>query len=213
MKLHNSLMRSLGAFIALVVLILFVAPDFADARRGGGSRRSFGGSKRSTSRQQPKSSFGGKKSTQTRTPATAQRKAMPKTGGNALSSSKAYTSKYGTPRKTETRTMKDASGQTRQYRVNDYGGYGSGLMTGYMMGSVPFMWSMPFHPAFYYSKPYYATNPDGTVSVYPPTFNASKLIFTIIIAAVIIYIIYAIVRNARRKKRSSGETRSYSSFG
>ena len=181
------------AFLAVSLLWILIYPDILEARggRGFGGSRSFGRSR----------SFGGSRSyTRSRSyssPATRQSVA-PRTsfGGTRLSSSQQYTSRYGTPRKTiPAGTM---SGVPRNYVVNDYGGFGSGLMMGYMMGHTSWMWSMPFHPAFYYGRPHYVENPDGTMSVYPPTFSFTKLIFTILIIGAIIYIIYVIIRNRRR---------------
>ncbi len=208
MRNKHRILNILASLFLALTLFLFVAPDIADARRG--SRRSFGGSRRSYSK--PKSTQ--KKSTQ---PKSSQRRSMVSPtnkkvtsfGGNRLSSSKAYTQKYGTPRKKSTVQGKNAQGMPQRYVVNNYGGYGSSLMTGYLLGSTSWMWAMPFHPAFYYSRPYYHQNADGTVSVYPPTFSATKLIFTLVIAAVIIYIIYTIIKSRRRKSREL----SQSSFG
>lgn len=211
MKSKNRTLNIIAVFFLLVTVFLFVAPDILEARRGGGgSRRSFGGSRQKSV--QPRSTQ--QKSTQTQrqsTPMISQnQKRATSFGGNRLTSQQAYTQKYGTPRKQSAVTGTNATGQQQRYIVNNYGGYGSGLMTGYMMGTTTWMWAMPFHPAFYYSRPYYHENTDGTVSVYPPTFSTSKLIFTIIIAGVILYIIYAIIRNKRRRKN---QVYSQSSFG
>ncbi len=194
-----------GIMLIIALIILFVAPEFADARRGG---RSFGGrrstsksyksntrSKTSTARK-PTSSMNASKSTN-----PAKRTSF---GGSRMTSSKAYTSKYGTPRKKTEYTGTNAAGQQQRYVMHGYGGYGSGLMTGYMMGTTSWMWSMPFHPAFYYSRPYYVNNPDGSMGVYPPTFSFTRLLFTLIVVAIILYII---VRLIKRKSRNS---RSYS---
>lgn len=165
-----------------------------DLRRGGrgfgGSRRSFGGSRRSSSKRSTSPSR-----------ARSKPKASPKApsfGGNRISSSQAR-QKYGVPTKTQPVTKASASGQQTQYVMHHYGGYSSGLMTGYMMGSTSMLWMMPFHPAFYYSRPNYVENADGTVSVYPPTFSWGKLFMTLIIVGVIVYFI----RNYFRKKRNA----------
>jgi hypothetical protein len=126
-----------------------------------------------------------------------------------MASSKEYTSRYGAPRKSTPFTGRNAAGQPQRYVMHGYGGYGSGLMTGYMMGSVPFMWHMPFHPAFYYGRPQYVNNPDGTMGVYPPRFSFSRLLATVIVAALIFWIIFRIIR--KRKQRDSGSY-SQSSF-
>lgn len=206
MKKHN-LMKGIMTFLVVALIWMFVGPDILDARRGSSGRRSFGGSRKSKSTK----TYNKNKSQTKRTTPAAKRNIGPKPsfGGNRLNSSKDYTKKYGTPRKTQTKTMSNAQGQQQRYVMHSYGGYGSGLMTGYMMGATPFLWSTPFHPAFYYSRPYYVNNPDGTIGVYPPTFSWSKLLFTIIIVGIIAYIIYVIIRNKKQKARSD----SQSSFG
>jgi len=120
-------------------------------------------------------------------------------GGTRMNSAKEYTSKYGVPRKSIQGNQ--IQGVPQNYRVMDYGGYGSGLMTGYLMGHSTFLWSMPFHPAFYYTRPYYVTNKDGTVSVYPPTFSASKVIFTIMMAGGAGFFVYHLIRRRRLNRR------------
>jgi hypothetical protein len=197
--------RFFATLMILVVGILFIAPDFAEARRGsrsfGGSRKSssYSKSKSSSSKSKSKSSFGNKRSSSK--PQTASQKAASSFGGKRLGSSKDYTKKYGTPRKTTAIPARTTGGPS--YVTYGYGGYGSGLMTGYMMGTTSWMWSMPFHRAYYYSRPYYVDNPDGTVGVYPPTFSWSKLIFTFIIITVIVFVIVAIVRNRKKSKNIS----------
>ena len=200
----DTMMKGFMAFLVVALIWLFVAPDILEARRGSrGGSRSFGGSRSKSTRTTQKSKTPSKQST-----SAAQRSTGPKPsfGGTRLNSGKNYTQKYGTPRKAETRTYKNAQGQNQRYVMHSYGGYGSGLMTGYMMGATPFLWSTPFHPAFYYSKPYYANNPDGTIGVYPPTFSWSKVFFTVIIVGIIVYIIYVIIRNKKRKARSVSQS-------
>jgi hypothetical protein len=180
--------------------------------RGGSRGGSFGGSRgfstpktapvpKNTVPSPPRSSFGG---------STPSKQSGSSFGGTRLNSHSDYTQKYGTPRRTETRTFNNSQGVPQNFVVHDYGGFSSGLMTGYLMGSTSWMWSMPFHPAFYYGRPYYVNNPDGTQSVYPPTFSYTKLLLTLIILSAIIYIIYAIIRSRRR---SGGSSMSKSSFG
>jgi hypothetical protein len=91
-------------------------------------------------------------------------------------------------------TLPNNSGSNQNYVVHNYGGRGDGFMMGYMMGSVPFMWRTPFHPAYYYSQPSYVTMPDGSVEVYPPTFSYSTLIFTLLIGGLIVYVIVRVIR-------------------
>jgi len=209
MEAKNRLTKIIGIFILVMTLMIFLAPDVAEARRGGGfggfgRSRSFGGS-RSRSYQtprstRPRSSFGNRGTTTPR--ATPSSRAASSFGGRRLDGgAKQYTSKYGAPRKTSSQTI-TRNGVSQNYVMHSYGGYGSSLMTGYMMGTTSMMWMMPFHPAFYYSRPYYVDNPDGTVGVYPPTFNWSKLFFTIIILAVIIYIIRTVIRNRKNNNYS-----------
>jgi len=202
--MKNKIYKFFGIMLLFTVLAMFVAPEMAEARRGFGgfgrsfSRRSFGGSRSFRSqrspRTQPRSSFRNRTTTPQRI--TPSQRATSSFGGQRMSSSKAYTGKYGTPRKSTSQTI-TRNGVSQNYVMHSYGGYGSGLMMGYMMGTTSWMWMMPFHPAFYYSRPYYADNPDGTVSVYPPTFSWSKLFFTIIVIALIIYIIKVIIRGRR----------------
>jgi len=74
---------------------------------------------------------------------------------------------------------------------------------GYMMGSIPFMWHTPFHPAYYYSRPSYVTNPDGTVEVYPPTFSYMTLFFTIVIIGGIVLLVVVAIRRRRMYSESN----------
>ncbi|MBI5324862.1 MAG: hypothetical protein HZB41_06260 [Ignavibacteriae bacterium] len=198
------------------VAILLLAPDIAEARGSFGGRgfgrsfgRSFGG--RSFRRSAPRSSFGRQRSMATN-PArmTPSERAASSFGGRRLNTSGDYTAKYGVPRKTQPFTGTGGAGMRQNYVIHNYGGYGNGLMMGYMMGHTSWMWMMPFHPAFYYSRPYYVDNPNGTVSVYPPTFDWGKLFFTILIAGAIIYIIYSIIRNKRRMRQGYSSQSSFS---
>lgn len=170
------------------------------SRGFGGSRRSFGGSRRSST---PKS----RPSRSARTAPRTSPKA-PSFGGSRISSQQAK-QRYGVPTKTSTVNSKSATGQNTQYVMHHYGGYSTGLMTGYMMGTTSWMWMMPFHPAFYYSRPNYVENPDGTVSVYPPTFSFGKMLMTILIIGVIIYF----VRNFFRRNSNSNNSTNQGSFG
>jgi hypothetical protein len=197
-------------FVAIIIALLWllIGNDVLNARggRGGsfGGSRSFGRSSPSRTSSAPRSSFGGSRATSLSGGRSSSFSAT------KMNASRDYTTKYGAPRRTVAgNTMAGVPGN---YRMNDYGGFSSGLMMGYMMGNTSMMWSMPFHPAFYYSRPYYVTNPDGTVGVYPPTFSFAKLFFTLIIVGGIAYIIYVIIRNRRRNAGSWGVTHSQSSF-
>jgi hypothetical protein len=207
------LYRFFIALMCLTFLAVFILPDQADARGGsfGGSRgggsfgggRSFGGS-RSFGNSGSGSSFGGSRSGSSglsgRSMGTVTRSTpsgLSSFGGRRLGSSGDYTARYGAPRATMPAQQLNSS-MPANYMVHDYGGFGSGMMMGYMMGQSSWMWSMPFSRQFYYSKPYYVENADGSVDVYPPTFSFGKLIFTLLILGAIGYIIYVIIRNRRR---------------
>lgn len=193
---------NLSIFLLVLTVFLFIATDILEAKKGGGSfggRRSTGRSYSRTPRttSPPRSSFGNRRTT---TPKPVQRN-QTSFGGTRMNSAKEYTSKYGVPRKSiQGSNIKGVPGN---YRVMDYGGYGSGLMTGYVMGHSTFMWSMPFHPAFYYTKPYYVTNKDGTVSVYPPTFSVSKVIVTVLMAGGGIFFVYHLIRRRRLRRQAA----------
>ncbi|OGU41943.1 MAG: hypothetical protein A2X61_11790 [Ignavibacteria bacterium GWB2_35_12] len=215
MKTTKRILHLRAIIILFAFTILLLAPDIAEARGSFGGRgfgRSFG--RRSFGRSAPsrsRSSFGRQRS-MTSSPVrnTPSQRAATSFGGRRLNSSGDYTAKYGVPRRSQTFARTNAQGLPQNYAIHNYGGYGNGLMMGYMLGHTSWMWLMPFHPAFYYTKPYYADNPDGTVSVYPPTFDWGKLFFTILIVGAIVYIIYSIIRNKRRMKQGYY---SQSSFG
>lgn len=210
----------------LVLVILLAMPEDAGAMRGGfggggrsfgGGGRSFGGSRSSGGSRSfgsprtstPQKSFGGTRSSAPKAIPNTPQGRVSSFGGNRMSSGTQYTQKYGTPRRTETRSFAGANGVQQNYVMHSYGGYGSGLMTGYMLGHTPWMWSTPFHPAFYYGRPYYVTNPDGGVEVYPPTFSYAKLFFTLIIVGAIIFIIYVMIRG-RKSGRGNYSQSSFS---
>jgi len=217
----------------LVAILMMVLPDDVDAQRRGGSfggrrsysaprsaprssgRRSFGGSRPSSqprSTRPPQRTYGSRPSTRPdRMPATTTR--QPNAfGGTRLNSAKEYTSRYGTPRRTETRSF-STTGTGRNYTVHRYGGMGDGFMMGYMMGAIPWYYHMPFHPAFYYSRPYTVANADGTVAVYPGTFQWGTLFFIVLLVAGGGYILYVWLRQRRRKVQWTGADMSKSSFG
>jgi hypothetical protein len=209
---------SFKAFLLITAFLSLLVFEEVDAqRRGGGSfggRRgggSFGKSRSAPSyRTQPRTTTTPR--TTPRTTTTRPTVTQPRTsfGGTRLSSPTAYTQRYGTPRRTQTVTRQNAQGQPQNYVVHQYGGMGDRFMTGYMLGSIPWMWSMPFHPAFYYSRPQEYKRPDGTTEVYPPTFSWGKFFFTMLIIAAVIYVLYAILRS--RKRAQMSETFSRSSF-
>lgn len=209
-------MRRLAVITTLVLTVLSLAvPIDALAQRrggsfggsrGGGFGRSFGRSYRSPNGGR---SFGGSRSYRQSSPPSQRYGMGGNRFGNAQSSRNSfggsrmgrpadYTGRYGVPRSAQRQAFRDGSGRTTNYVVNRYGGMGDGFMMGYMMGSIPWYWSMPFHPAFYYSRPYTNVNPDGTVGVYPPTFQWSTLILTLLVVAGVSYILYTWLRNRRR---------------
>jgi len=86
-------------------------------------------------------------------------------------------------------------------------------MTGYAMGRMSWMWYTPFHPAFYYSPPPYVVRNDGVVEYYPPTFSFGKLFFTLFIVGIIVFVIYVIIKNRRKRLSNSNSDWTQSSFG
>ncbi len=192
------------ALVATFIFLLLasIMPDDLFARRGsfGGSRSSSRSSSRSYSTRSSSSSrgssFGGKRSSSSE---RSMQSATPRRVSNAD-----MRTQYGIPRRVEKVRATNNSGVSRDYQINDYGGYSSGLMRGYVTGSIASHMSyLPWYGAFWYSKPQYVTNPDGSVSVYPPTFSWTKLI---IVLAIIYFIVKAI--NKRRRRRLYGASRS-----
>ena len=225
-------LRSFSLLAMLVAIMMMVLPDDLDAQRRGGSfggRRSYS-APRSAPRSNGRNSFGGTRRTQrreaqrpmqrrydsrpttrsNRTPVgTRQQNAF---GGTRLNSAKEYTSRYGTPRRTETRTLSGAAGG-KNYTIHRYGGMGDGFMMGYMMGAIPWYYHMPFHPAFYYSRPYTVPQADGTVAVYPGTFQWGTVFFMALLVIGGGYILYVYLRQRRRRQDWGGADLSKSSFG
>lgn len=187
------------AVIGMLLIALFVMHDVAEAR---GGRRSFGGSRRSFSR--PKSND--RLFSKPRQPsALRQKTSAPKQrtsfGGTRLSSGQSYRKSYGTPRKSEPIQMKGQTTGSPRYVAHYYGGMGDRFMMGYMMGSASMWWYTPFHPAFYYSRPYVVQNADGTQEVYPPTFSLGKVLLMVVIIGGVAFVGYVVVRNIRQRKR------------
>jgi hypothetical protein len=213
-----TLFRQLSiAAMCTAILAMTLPLDALAQRRGGG--RSFGGS-RSRSYSAPRStrpsgSFGSTRRSPTTQPRSTTRPSQYSTqrnsfGGSRLNRSTDYTSRYGAPRRTETRSFNGPNGN-RPYVVNRYGGMADGFMMGYMMGAIPWYFSMPFHPAFYYSRPYTAANPDGSVGVYPGTFQWGTLFMTLLIVAALGFILVMWLRR-RRRALTGSESSSDSSF-
>jgi len=199
--------RFLALSALLLALAVWVAPLDALAQRRGGS---FGGSRggRSFGRSynSPSRSFGGTRTSPSRPSMPSQRgsgysapSARNSFGGTRMSRATDYTSRYGVPRRTETRSFSGTNGTRTNYVVNQYGGMGDGFMMGYLMGSIPWYWSMPFHPAFYYSRPHTVANADGTTGAYPGTFQWGTLFLTILVIGGIAFVIYTWLKNKRRR--------------
>lgn len=203
-------LQRMGLIAALAALVLMILPlDALAQRRGGGS---FGGSRGrgfSAPRSSPRGSFGGSRGSSRATPPRNTRDGGASRFGNAptmrnsfggsrLNSSGDYVGRYGAPRATERRTFQGANGPAN-YTINRYGGMGDGFMMGYMLGSIPWYWSMPFHPAFYFSRPATVVNPDGTTGVYPGTFQWGTLFMTVLVVGGLLFIGYVWLRNRRRR--------------
>ena len=185
----------------------------------GGSRSTTSTSSSSTTNSKPSSAFGGTRSTpstSTSRPSTSTSNsfggtkstnsptyATPRSGGaslngNRMTSDQASRS-YGTPRRTYNQTYGG-----NNIRVNDYGGFSSGLMAGYLAGSIMAPAWHPFSGSFYYGRPTYVYGPNGQIeSVYPPTFSFFKLFIALAILGVIIFIIYKIFTRNRNKQLSN----------
>ncbi|CAN5538479.1 hypothetical protein BH10BAC6_BH10BAC6_02250 [soil metagenome] len=163
--------------------------------RGGGSSRSFGGSRPSGGG----GSFGRSQPSTSPSSGSYQRNSN---GGSR--SSTGNMPRYGTPLRQESRTMSGAAGANTRYVFNNYGGMGDRFMMGFLIGSMPWYYGMPFHPAFYYARPYQVANPDGTVSVYPGQFQWGTLFFIFILFAGVIFILYVAIKSRRRRRFEGG---------
>lgn len=194
-------LKSINAVSTILTNAYNPLSDGLVLKRGRGG--SFGG-RRSRSRTRTKSKASSKRAKQRAAARKKENAKKPSFGGSRMKPAAAR-KKYGTPRKTTQMSGKSASGVSQNYNVHHYGGYGSGLMTGYLMGSSMWYWSMPFHPAFYYSRPVYVENGKGAYDVYPPTISYTKIFFAIAIVIAIVYFI--------RKRKSQSNNTSSSSFG
>lgn len=221
---------TMSVLTLLLAVFMWVIPTDTLAQRRGGS---FGGSRssgRSFSSPRSGGSFGGRRSAPSSAPRSAPRSGSSSRGSNyspsrpterntntfggaRINRPQDYTSRYGTPR-AQSRESFRTNGTTTNYVVNRYGGMGDGFMMGYLMGSIPWYYHMPFHPAYYYSHPTTVVNPDGTTGVYPGTFQFGTLFFTLLIVGALCFIIYVIIRNRRRRVQgySSMQDGSQSSF-
>lgn len=204
--------------VLLIVVLSIAEPLDTLAGKSFGGRRSFGGSRSSgrsfSSPSRPSSSFGGSRST---SPYSAPRQMSPSGGpssfgGTRLGSREQYTRSYGVPRSSEQRMISNSDGSQTRTVVHNYGGVGDGFAMGYLMGNAPFWWSTPFHPAFYYSRPQYYHNPNGTVEVYPGRFSFSSVVMVVIIVGSVAFIGYRIIRNRRRGRENQPGIGATSSF-
>lgn len=186
MKKLNKIRTFIGFFVILFATIVFLLPEIAEARRGG---RSFGGSR----------SFRPQQSTSPRSFNTQRQQRVTSFGGTRITKQQAQ-AKYGIPKKVDQTTKVDPNGIQRTYNIHHYDGYASGLMTGYLMGHTSWLWMMPFHPAFYYSRPYYVQNEDGSVDVYPPTLSFTKILLGLIFFAFIFWLISKFIAKRRSQK-------------
>lgn len=195
------LRRLFYGILCIIGISLFVLE--ADAQRRGGS---FGGSRRSFAPSRPaapSSSFGGSRSMTSPTPSTMQRNGSSFGGSRAMTPAASnYRRSYGIPRQSSPVTV---PGVSSPYMVHSYGGYTDGLMMGYLMGRTSAMWYTPFHPAFYYSRPVFVNNPDGTQEVYPPTFSFFRFFLGIAIVGLIVWLV---VRFFRRRAASADSSQS-----
>lgn len=171
--------------------------QFVDVRRGGRGG-SFGRSRSRSSSNTRSRSNSRTKSSQPALKNNPQK--APSFGGKRITSQQAK-ARYGVPRKQQTVQSRSQDGSNVTYRMNNYGGFSSGLMTGYMMGSMP--WYMT-SAAFFYSRPVYATNDDGTVDVYPPSFNWGRLFLILLIVGAVVLIVRSAIRS-----RKQGAAREY----
>lgn len=104
---------------------------------------------------------------------------------------------YGKPRKTELITAKSGN----SYIVNTFSNYASKLLIDYIEDNTSFFWSMPFSFAFYYSKPNYVKNSDGSIELYPPIFSYSKLLFIFFALIAAGYILNTYLKIKKERKQ------------
>lgn len=228
--IQKTVQRKSPTFVAVcsLVAVLFASvmftPDADAQRRGsfGGSRGggSFGGSRggstfRSTPAPAPSYSPRSSAPSQSAAPRSSGSFGGARSGfgspSGALSgaagagAAMTYRKSYGIPRQSSAVSV---PGYSSPYMVHRYGGFSDGLMMGYLMGHTSMMWSMPFHPAFYYSRPTIIHNPDGTVEAYPPTFSFLKLFLTLAIIGLVVWLVMRYIR----RRRAGSDDMSQSSF-
>jgi len=207
-------MRKINVLVWVVVFSLLIFSLPLDELLSQGKRGSFGGTRSITKSFGGARSFGGTRSfggyrsynlpgtsPKITSPLrkksfdiTAKTKSFGGTVSSALNRSQ-IASKYGIPRKVI--TPRELPRLPQNAVVNHYGDFASGLMMGYLMGHTSWLWYLPFHPAFYYTKPVRVENPDGTVSYYPPTFDYSKFFLTLIFLGSLGFIVYRLIKKRR----------------
>ena len=189
------------ALLFMCMLSFIVIPITVDARsgfgRGGG--RSFGGNRSFGSSN--RNSFGSSRS-------FSSGRGFRSSSTGRFANGQQYRMRYGIPRKSSSMKI-NQNGSNRNYTIHSYGGLGDGFMTGYLLGSIPWYWHMPFHPAFYYSRPVIVDGANGSKEVYPGTFSFGSIIMAIILIGGVGFVIYALFFR-RSQIREYGD---YSSFG
>lgn len=195
------------ALLFMCMLSFIVLPITVDARSGfgrGGGRsfgsRSFGGNRSFGSSN--RNSFGSSRS-------FSSGRGFRSSSTGRFANGQQYRMRYGIPRKSSSMKI-NQNGSNRNYTMHSYGGLGDGFMTGYLLGSIPWYWHMPFHPAFYYSRPVIVDGANGSKEVYPGTFSFGSIIMAIILIGGVGFVIYALFFRRRSQIREYGD---YSSFG
>lgn len=203
----NKFMKHAYILFIITMLSFVVLPFTSEARgsfggRGGRSfgTRSFGGSR----------SFGSSRRNSFGSPRTfSNGRSFRSMSTGRFANGQQYRTRYGIPRKTTSMNVAQ-NGRNRNYSVHSYGGLGDGFMTGYLLGSIPWYWHMPFHPAFYYSRPVVVDGTNGQKEVYPGTFSFGSVILVILMLGGVGFIIYALFFRRKNQHFNYGE---HSSFG
>jgi hypothetical protein len=203
----NTFHKYASILLLTSILSFIVMPFTVEARSGFGGRggrsfgsRSFGGARSFGSSK--RNSFGSNRT-------FSNGRGFRSAANGRFANGQQYRMRYGIPRKSSTMNI-NQNGANRNYTMHSYGGLGDGFMTGYLLGSIPWYWHMPFHPAFYYSKPVVVDGTNGTKEVYPGTFSFGSVIMALLLIGGIGFIIYALFFKKRRQYHQYGE---YSSFG
>ncbi len=200
----NKFMKHAYVLFIITMLSFVVLPFTSEARGsfGGGRGRSFGTRSFGGSR-----SFGSSRGNSGGTRSFSNGRSFRSMSTGRFANGQQYRTRYGTPRKTTSMNIAQ-NGRDRNYAVHSYGGMGDRFMTGYLLGSIPWYWHMPFHPAFYYSRPVVVDGTNGKKEAYPGTFSFGSVILVILMLGGIGFIIYALFFR-RKQQFNYGE---YSSF-